>query len=253
MRRPAGRRAPNSPAPWGWETPPPKKPVRTGRAPDGAGERRASSEKTGVGAGAGNGEGGIAKAFATLMRSYANRHAVSFCYTNAHGQTKPRCVELYGMFERYGRTYFVGNDLSVDARPETLDGVRVFRDDRIDVRTIKALPRKTYDIPPDFLLDDHIRLPFQYGSEPPFAATFAVDGSVGDKARRDVTMGKGSWRKSQDGQGASKDLWTVEANDARALASWALYAADEGFALVGPSQALACVARGLQATEVLHG
>ena len=62
--------------------------------------------------------------------------------------------------------------------------------------------------------------------------------------RADLTEGKGRWED---------DLWSVEANDLAALASWAVGALSQGLAPVAPAALLETLHGGLRKAANVHG
>ena len=200
-----------------------------------------------------------AKASEKLLAAYTEQHPVTFLYTNALGVAASHCLEVFGMFERHGMTYLVGRDRKgtegqgsegqKDAGP-----VKVFRTDRIDARSVKVDAVRTYGIPAGFSVDDYMLLPFQYGAEDDFQATFQAPAGARPDDFGTLTMGKGTWRCAEsDGAGCGERwLWSVEANDLEGLARWSVGALACGLAPVAPPELAAALASGLAKTEEAH-
>lgn len=210
-----------------------------------------------------------AKASEKLLAAYTEQHPVTFLYTDALGVAAPHRLEVFGMFERHGMTYLVGRDRkgaegqgSEGQTPEEqgperqkdAGPVKVFRTDRIDARSVKVDAARTYSIPADFSVDDYMLLPFQYGAEEDFRATFQAPAGARPDDFGALTMGKGTWRCAEvDGAGCGERwLWSVEANDLEGLARWSVGALACGLAPVAPPELAAALASGLAKTEEAH-
>lgn len=210
-----------------------------------------------------------AKASEKLLTAYTEQHPVTFLYTDALGVAAPHRLEVFGMFERHGMTYLVGRDRkgaegqgSEGRNPEEqgperqkdAGPVKVFRTDRIDARSVKVDAARTYSIPADFSVDDYMLLPFQYGAEEDFRATFQAPAGARPDDFGALTMGKGTWRCAEvDGAGCGERwLWSVEANDLEGLARWSVGALACGLAPVAPPELAAALASGLAKTEEAH-
>lgn len=200
------------------------------------------------------------KALASLVDACAHRHPVSFLYTGAAAPQRTRLVRIYGTFGRRGHTYLVGADEELlgtregeregerngggEPAGERPDPMRIFRDDRIDPRSVKVFKGRSYEVPEGFCALDYAKLPFQYGRETPFTATFRDRAGLSANRRADLTEGKGRWED---------DLWSVEANDLAALASWAVGALSQGLAPVAPVALLETLHGGLRKAANVHG
>ena len=205
------------------------------------------------------GRAATAKASEKLLAAYTEQHPVTFLYTNALGVAASHCLEVFGMFERHGMTYLVGCDRK-GAEGQGSEGqkdagpVKVFRTDRIDARSVKVDAVRTYGIPAGFSVDDYMLLPFQYGAEDDFQATFQAPAGARPDDFGTLTMGKGTWRCAEgDGAGCGERwLWSVEANDLEGLARWSVGALACGLAPVAPPELAAALASGLAKTEEAH-
>lgn len=102
------------------------------------------------------------KRVATLRSCLLARHACRMTYEDARGRRTERTVAPFGTFRLRGTAYFVAapvdDDGTVDAGEKSL---RTFNSERVVKATEVASIR--YEIPSDFYVDDHIRLPFQIG------------------------------------------------------------------------------------------
>ena len=186
------------------------------------------------------------KALSLLTDASMHRHPVSFLYAGAAAPQRMRSVRIYGTFVRRGHTYLVGTDEELMG-PEgqgSENPMRVFRDDRIDPKSIKVAKARTYDVPAGFRSSDYAKLPFQYGQETPFVATFLDSVGLSTEQRENITEHKGSW---------NGDMWSIEANDLAALASWAAGSAGLGLIPVGPDALLTTLTHGLEEATHIHG
>lgn len=190
------------------------------------------------------------KVLGELLRAYTDQAAAVFRYTNARGACEQRRVHIYGMFERRGHTYVVGRDASckVGDGGTWHDAVRVFRDDRIEARSVKVDPRDRYDVPSDFDVNSYMRLPFQYGPEKPFIARFEPLSGHTPREFDALTARGGAWKTD----GGGRAVWEVEATDLDALASWAVQALAEGLAARTPQRLVDALAAGLERAEKTH-
>ncbi len=190
------------------------------------------------------------KALATLVDACAHRHPVGFLYAGAAAPQRSRLVRVYGTFGRRGHTYLVGADEELleladrNASGKGPDPMRVFRDDRIDPRSVKVFKNRSYEVPEGFCALDYAKLPFQYGQETPFTATFRDVAGLSVDQREDLTEGKGRW----DG-----DQWLIEANDLQALAGWSAGVLDHGLVPEGPEALLETLHSGLRKAAAIHG
>ena len=188
-------------------------------------------------------DAGVAKAYAALAKAYAAGLAARFEYTNAHGMSENKTVQVYGLFERAGHTYVVALDRAAGE-------VKVFRCDRVDPRSVKVDPRLPYRVPADFSVDDYMRLPFQYGAGEPFEATFAMRAGADTATCRALTQGKGTWHEPM--ADTPRTTWSVDASDLDALARWAARALPAGLVPVAPRELVDAVADGLRKAGATH-
>ena len=149
--------------------------------------------------------------------------------------------ELLGAREEQGKEEKNGGGETAGEGPNPM---RIFRDDRIDPRSVKVFKGRSYEVPEGFRALDYAKLPFQYGRETPFTATFRDRAGLSANRRADLTEGKGRWED---------DLWSVEANDLAALANWAVGALSQGLAPVAPAALLETLHGGLRKAASVHG
>jgi len=183
------------------------------------------------------GQGIHARAIAEAVQT---RKTVTFEYTNAADQTRVRSVDPYGVFFRDGSWYLVGRDRDVDE-------IRTYAITRIrDLDVNPSRPRTPdFERPADFDIRKAERLPFQYGGEP-FPATVRFLPETAWRIDR-LARGHGDSQTLPDGSA----VWTVEANDARRLASWII---DEGPGLyaVEPDSVIEELVAGLKRVVASH-
>ncbi len=183
------------------------------------------------------GQGIHARAIAEAVQT---RKTVTFEYTNAADQTRVRSVDPYGVFFRDGSWYLVGRDRDADA-------VRTYAIPRMrDIDVNPSRPRTPdFERPADFDIRKAERLPFQYGGEP-FPATVRFLPETAWRIDR-LARGHGDSQTLPDGSA----VWTVEANDARRLASWIV---DEGPGLyaVEPDSVVEELVAGLKRVAASH-
>lgn len=149
-----------------------------------------------------------------IWTAFATRQKLTLSYTNAQGEPSKRTVAIYGIFTHEGVTYITGLDSATNT-------VRTFRTDRIS----KAWrPSGSYRIPPDFDVRDRVFLPFDFGDEPAFVATFSLPAGTTEAQVQSMTRGRGSYAKADDGS----FTWNVTVHDSHAAASFALAHAREG-------------------------
>lgn len=169
------------------------------------------------------------------------RKTVTFEYTNTKSETRQRAVDPYGLFFRDGRWYLVGRDTGLDA-------VRTFAIARMRGIDINPARPRTPDFlrPEDFDIRQAERLPFQYGGAP-FTARIRF---LPDTAWRIDRLARGHGESVTLPDGSA--VWTVQASDARRLASWII---DEGPGLyaVEPAAAVDETVAGLRAVADAHG
>ena len=171
-----------------------------------------------------------------LMSAYAERHGVTFDYHDAHGAATERDVDIYGVFRHDEHTFFVAWD-------RTKSGMRVFRDDRIVLASVKA-QKRTFEVPDDFSVDAYRGLPFEYGAQD-FPASFKAPADDAEPAHR-LCAGHGSW--------TDETTWQIEAHDLAGAARWSAKALMEaGLAPTDPPELLDMLAQGLERTAMLHG
>lgn len=193
------------------------------------------------------GDGARDRMLAKLLDAYTEQLPASFRYRNARGEAGERHVHVYGMFERMGHTYVVGRDTACPG--PWREAVRVFRDDRIEPRSVKVAAQGRYEIPAGFSVGSYMRLPFQYGDEEPFRAVFAAPAGCGPHAFDALTEGGGgTWEDGPDGRAR----WTVEATSLDALASWSVPALAQGLVPCAPQRLLDALDAGLARTEETH-
>ena len=210
-------------------------------------ESKLAGGKSGSGKSAG-------KAVNAVLEAYAEQRPVAFSYTNAQGASQRHRVAIYGLFERGDQTYFVGRDLTAadggtgdaESTRNAAGAIKVFRADRVDHRSVEVEEGGAYVIPADFSIENYLRLPFQYGNDAPFTATFRVSPQLTATERDSLTSRKGVW---DDGAAT----WSVEANDLDALARWACGMLRAGFVPLDPPELVDAMRRGLSKTEERHG
>lgn len=182
------------------------------------------------------GDAAQAAGWETLMSGYVDRHGVSFAYRDARGAISTRDVDVYGVFRHDGHTFFVAWDHARSA-------IRVFRDDRIELASVKAAKR-SFEVPSDFSTDTYQGLPFEYGAQDFLASFKAAPSDI--KAAKHLCANHGSW--------IDETTWQVEAHDLLGAARWsarALMAA--GLSPTSPSELVDELAQGLERTAMLHG
>ncbi len=171
-----------------------------------------------------------------LLAGYADRHGVTFDYRDAQGVSSTRNVDIYGVFRHDEHTFFVAWD-------RTRSGMRVFRDDRIELAGVKTTKR-SFEVPADFSVDAYRGLPLEYGTQDiPASFKAAPDGTA--PARR-LCAGHGNW--------VDETTWQVEAHDLSRAARWAAGALMEaGLVATGPDELVETLEQGLERTAMLHG
>lgn len=184
------------------------------------------------------GQGDQARALAEAVQA---RKTVTFTYTNAAGASGDRAVDPYGVFFRDGSWYLVGRDRG-------LDEIRTFSITRMEEIDINPARPRTPDFerPADFDIRGAERLPFQYGGAP-FATRIRFLPETAWRIDR-LARGHGLSQTLPDGSA----VWTVEASDARRLASWII---DEGPGLyaVEPEAVVEEIVSGLRKVAEAHG
>ena len=172
----------------------------------------------------------------TLLSGYADRHGVTFDYHDAHGASSARDVDVYGVFLHDEHTFFVAWD-------HTRAGMRVFRDDRIDLASVKALKRP-FEVPADFSVDAYRGLPFEYGAQD-FLACFKAPAGDVEPARR-LCANHGTW--------IDETAWQIEAHDLVGAARWAARALTEANLVASePPELVEELVHGLERVAILHG
>lgn len=184
------------------------------------------------------GQGVDARAIAEAVQA---RKSVDFQYTNAAGETRDRSVDPYGVFFREGTWYLVGRDRG-------LDEVRTFAIPRMDSIDVNPARPRTPDFerPEDFDIREAERLPFQYGGAP-FPARIRFASETAWRVDR-LARGRGESTTLPDGSA----IWTVEARDARRLASW-IVDQGPGIHAVEPDPVVQELAAGVRKVAEAHG
>lgn len=150
----------------------------------------------------------------SIMRAaFLRRIACDIDYSDAAGNVTTRRVATLGTFALREHLYFVTCPISEDG----LDGslIRNLRSDR--VLTASLVKGLAYEIPEDFCVDDHIRLPFQMGTslcQGAFLVPDALEGEVRTevKAAGTITRKEGHL------------VLEADVADPRAAATWAIAA-----------------------------
>jgi len=177
----------------------------------------------------------------TIAEAVQTHKSLTFGYTNARGEEKSHAVDPYGVFFREGVWYLTGRDRDADA-------VRTYAITRMRDLEVNASRPHTPDFerPGDFDVRAQERLPFQYGG-PAVSAQVRFEPDVAWRAER-LSRGQGTLETLGDGSA----LWTVEAANLTALASWIV---GEGPALhpVGPPGLLDALVSGLKRVVASHG
>ncbi len=174
-----------------------------------------------------------------IWTAFATRQKLTLSYTNAQGEPSKRTVAIYGIFTHEGVTYITG----LDSATET---VRTFRADRI----AKAWrPSGSYRIPPDFDVRDRVFLPFDFGDEPAFVATFSLPGGTTEAQVQGITRGRGSCTTASDGS----FTWNVTVHDSHAAASFALAHAREGLRPRAPQALVDAWNNTIDRAVIAHG
>lgn len=158
-----------------------------------------------------------------VWSAFAARKALTFMYVNGQGTEKKRTVEIYGLFSQNGASYFCGHDSSTGE-------IRTFRVDRI----AKAWnPTKSYVIPDDFNVDEHMFLPFDFSENEPQDVTFSFPSTVSVSEIDAIRHHRGRIDASpQDGS----RLWHIAVRDIDAAARFALGHASRGMRPQNPRQ-----------------
>ncbi|MHB1016562.1 MAG: helix-turn-helix transcriptional regulator [Coriobacteriia bacterium] len=184
------------------------------------------------------GQSADARAIAEAVQA---RKTISFEYTNASGETRDRAVDPYGIFFRDGSWYLVGRD-------QGRDEVRTFAITRMSSIDVNPARPRTPDFerPADFDIRTAERLPFQYGGTT-FTARVRFLPEVAWRLDR-LARGHGTSQALPDGSA----VWTVQAADARRLATWII---DEGPGLhaVEPDGVVSEIVSGLKRVAEAHG
>jgi proteasome accessory factor B len=164
---------------------------------------------------------------ASIYEAQLERRSISFEYENAAGERATRTLEPYGLVNRRGHWYVVGNDVDRDA-------VRSFRISRI-IGSV-TMSEGTYQIPPGY--DAHAQLPdepYEIG-EQPSEAVVRFDASLAWWVDQNL---QNAPRRAAPG-GASDVMLPVGNVDA--LVSWALGFGEAAEILEPPEARAALVA-----------
>lgn len=162
------------------------------------------------------GEGGHAagesRQLAALRTCLVTRHAASATYVDAHGHESERVIAPYGFFDLRGVLYLVAGRIDVPVT-DAKGTMRTYRVDRFS--RVKEDTRTTFEVPPDFNVDDWRLLPFQIGNVIT-DATFEVPPAREEEVRR-ASLGHGHFERRQETL-----VWHVEASSLADAASWAV-------------------------------
>ena len=150
-----------------------------------------------------------------VWSAFAARKALTFMYVNARGEEKKRGVDIYGLFTQRGTSYFCGLDSSSGE-------VRTFRTDRI----AKAWnPTKSYTIPDDFNVDEHIFLPFDFSEHDPQDVAFSFPSTMPASEVDAIRRHRGHVELDPEN---GSTTWHVAVRDIDAAARFALGFASRG-------------------------
>ena len=142
-----------------------------------------------------------------IYEAQLERRSISFHYENAAGERAARTVEPYGLVNRRGHWYVVGNDVDRSA-------VRSFRISRILGGV--AMTESVYEIPTGFDAQAHLPAePYEIG-ERPTEAVVRFDASLAWWV--DQNLQNAPRREASDG---ATDV-TLPVGNTEALVSWAL-------------------------------
>lgn len=175
-----------------------------------------------------------ASGWENLLSAYAERKGVGFLYRDAQGQICERDVDIYGVFRHDEHTFFVAWD-------RTKNGMRVFRDDRIEVASVKP-GKRTFEVPSDFSVEDYHGFAFEYGTQ-----DFQMTLHAPDKPRAQaLTRNHGTW--------VDDETWTIEGRDIDDAARWAAHALlRAGMQPCEPHELTDRVRDGLEKVVAQHG
>lgn len=172
-----------------------------------------------------------------VWSAFAEQRSLRFVYCNGRGEQSERTVCIYGIFERDGRGYFCGLD-------DATGSVRTFRSGRI----VKAWkPTKTYRIPADFNLNDHIFFEFDFSENEPVAATFAFSPDSPENMIRAISAGRGHLAFVD-----SHWQWTVDVRSIKGAASFCMRHALDGMRPQAPQALLDAWNHLIEGTVAAH-
>lgn len=169
----------------------------------------------------------------TLQEAIANQQALSISYEKYQGDLLSYTLMPWGLYTyRHKAQYLVALKLTPDLQPadEQPHVFRVSRIKKLEVLSEQRMPEGTIlPLPPaDFLPEDYIKLPYQYGAGPLHTTTFFVPAASVDELRKHV-YGQGSFdplphKKTAELTFPSTEgvLWTTEYKSAGRCARFAL-------------------------------
>ena len=144
-----------------------------------------------------------------LQKCFSNRCTCTFTYETGSEEPRIYDINIFGFFNRKSYQYVVGKILNVEDNP-----IYTLRIDRIKEATIKTGSDK-YEIPSNFNVDDHIHLPFQYGSEDYEAKFYIPEGSLQNFKSEYENKG---YIQEED----SKTYWYINVKNSNIACAWAL-------------------------------
>ncbi len=179
-------------------------------------------------------------AVSLLFDAILARKRVSFDYTGAKGQHRRRNVEPWGVYLFAGRWYLVALDADISARRTF--SIRLMRSMSVNAGSPRT---PDFEIPADFTISSHVRLPFQFGEED-FDVRIAIAPGQAWRAEY-LTAGSGTLDVTPDGG----RLWNTNARSRSRLARWVIENGP-GVSIVHPEEIGRDVEAGLRQVAQMH-
>ncbi|MCL4553879.1 MAG: WYL domain-containing protein [Actinobacteria bacterium] len=158
----------------------------------------------------------------------------------ANGQHRRRNVEPWGVYLFAGRWYLVAWDVDISAR-------RTFSVRLVESLSVNSGSPRTpdFEIPEDFTISSHVRLPFQFGEED-LDVRIAIAPGQAWRAEY-LTAGSGSLDVTPDGG----RLWSTTARSRSRLARWVIENGP-GVSVLHPEEIGREIAEGLRRVVQMH-
>lgn len=158
----------------------------------------------------------LTKTSEKLRECFENRHAAKVKYVNSKGEVHDYYLAPYGFYTKHGKAYMVAAILNDgDKGPGTgraSESLTFIIDSVLKTNEEKTI---SYQIPDDFDIVKHKKLPFQMG-KPIAQARFFVPFSQEHEVRAEAYQ-QGTWKTLNNGM-----EWTVPTNNLDTAASWAI-------------------------------